>query len=89
MKYSVWNNKKGVYDVFESMELPFPSLSKKSNLGSVPGDSLEMLPPGSKHLGESEVAEGKIVRKASFFSDFILIAFASIAARWIYERFIK
>jgi hypothetical protein len=90
MKYSVWNNSNGTYSVFESVEKPFPSLKKQgSSLGAVPGESLDLLPPESKYLGESEFAEGKIVRQPSRFMDFAIILAASLLARWIYERFFK
>lgn len=85
MKYSVWNNLRGTYSVFESMAPALPTLKRGSNLGAVPTESLDILPPDSQYVGESEVAEGQIVRNPSRVGDFIIILVAGLAARLIYD----
>lgn len=89
MKYSVWNNLRGTYSVFESLAPALSTPKRGSNLGAVPTESLDILPPDSQYIGESEIAEGQIVRQPSRLGDFLIIVVAGLAARLIYDYLLR
>jgi len=96
MKYSVFNNSLGMYQVYEG-----PSRRSSlgcirppaSPLGSTLDENADVLPPDSQHLGESDVAVGKIVTESYTPGRFFFFLAASLTAgllsRWIYDCYIK
>ena len=88
MKYSVWNNVTGMYSVYESASIPFPRISgRSSNLGAVLSESTDVLPKDSEHIGESEIAVGRIVKLVPGFGQFVFFVLAGFAARWLFSKF--
>jgi hypothetical protein len=92
MRYSVYNPSTGRYKVYESDTAPVPPTTalipgQQSNLGATPKTILPTLPPGARYLGNSETAEGMIVRDTFMFGQFLMFIAAGVIGRWIYDRF--
>jgi len=64
-------------------------MSGLSTLGSSPEDVVDNLPGDSEYLGESETAQGMIVKTTYTIGSLFLSIIAGVLAKWIYDRWVK
>jgi hypothetical protein len=77
-----------VYHVYEGPTTGTSLTGYQRGSTVTPDHALSRLPPNSTYLGQSEIAEGRIVIEKGFgIGGFFIILTAGVLGRLIYDRF--